>query len=163
MALSEPPEASQLPSGPKAEQSTPLECPVCNTSSGRVVVLSLREAEFPRPASVAKLRNPTLRKNNRPKATATILLGCDVANPELILVSMPNPQNRCRAILIFLANGVQSTDFSRAFLLPTQNPTEVGTLNTCSRSSNILVATSHGPNRCRYSSEVMKAFTISAF
>src|SRR3989442_9229772 len=144
MALSEPPEASQRPSGPKTAQLTPLECPVCNTSSGRVVVLSLSEAELPRPASVAKLKKLILRKTD---ATAAILLGCDVANPELILVSMPNPQNRCRAILISLANGVQNTDFSRAFLLPTQNPTEVGTLNTGRRSSNILVATFHGPNR----------------
>src|SRR5947208_14826005 len=101
MAFSELPDASQLPSVPKPDQLTPLECPVCNTSSGRVVVLSLSEAELPRPASVAKLRNPTLRKNNRPKATATNLFGCDVANPGLMLVSIPNPQKRCRANLIF--------------------------------------------------------------
>src|SRR5437016_10404926 len=80
MALSDPPEASQLPSGPNAEQLTPLECPVCNTNSGRFVVFSFSEAKGPRPASVGKLRYQTLRKNDRPKATARILLVCEVAN-----------------------------------------------------------------------------------
>src|SRR5437764_5980870 len=84
MALSDPPEASQLPSGPNAEQLTPLECPVCNTNSGRVVVLSLSEAEFTEPATVAKLRSAMRNRSDTLNTVAAIALRRVVVNSELM-------------------------------------------------------------------------------
>src|SRR5204863_2662937 len=50
--------------------------------------------------------------------------------------SIPVPLYR---LSITLANGVQSTDFSRAFLLANENPTEVGTLTPVARVSHRLL------------------------